>query len=267
MTDPVDQKVQRRLAAVLAADVVGFSALMGQDEEGTLAHIRSLRREIFEPKIGDHQGRVVKTTGDGILVEFPSPIEAVRCAVEVQAAIADRASQGSSQALQLRIGINLGDIIIEGDGDIYGDGVNVAARLEQMAEPGGIWISNKVYEEVRDKLPYAFEDRGEQQVKNIVRPLRVYSLLAGTLDPKATISTGQDPFPPRQTVHCRAAFHQHEQRSRAGLLRGRCDGGHHHGTVPLQGTGRCRTKRLVRVPWKVGEPASHPPGAERQVPA
>jgi adenylate cyclase len=180
MDSPADRKVERRLAAILAADVVGFSALMGQDEEGTLERIRSLRENILEPKIRDHQGRVVKTTGDGILVEFSSPVEAVRCAVEVQEAIAARASQESSQALQLRIGINLGDIIIESDGDIYGDGVNVAARLEQMAEPGSIYISSKVYEEVRDKLPYSFKDYGEQQVKNIARPLRVYILCGST---------------------------------------------------------------------------------------
>ena len=157
--------MQRRLAAVFSADVVGFSVLMGQDEEGTLAAIKSLRREVIEPKVGAHHGRVVKTTGDGILVEFSSPIEAVRCAVEVQQALAAR----PSQALQLRIGINLGDIILDEDGDIYGDGVNVAARLEQIAEPGAIWVSGKVYEEVRDKLSYTFADRGEQRVKNIAR--------------------------------------------------------------------------------------------------
>ncbi|WP_162820732.1 adenylate/guanylate cyclase domain-containing protein [Microvirga calopogonii] len=177
MTDPQDQKVQRRLAVILATDVVGFSTLMGQDEEGTLARIKSLRREVIEPKVDAHHGRVVKTTGDGILAEFTSPVEAVRCAVEVQQAVAVKDPQGAAQALRLRIGINLGDIIIEDDGDIYGDGVNVAARLEQMAEPGGVWLSGKVYEEVRDKLPYAFADRGEQTARNIARPVRVYSLL------------------------------------------------------------------------------------------
>ena len=168
----------RRLAAILAADVVGFSSLMGQDEEGTLARIKSLRREVIEPKVKEHHGRVFKTTGDGLLVEFSSPVEAVRCAVGVQEALAAQAAQEPSQALQLRIGINLGDIMIEEDGDVYGDGVNIAARLEQLAEPGGISISGKVYEEVRDKLPYSFEDQGEQQVKNIARPVRVYSLRA-----------------------------------------------------------------------------------------
>jgi adenylate cyclase len=169
----------RRLAAILAADVVGFSALMGQDEEGTLARIKSLRREVIEPKVAEHHGRVFKITGDGFLVEFSSPVEAVRCAVGVQEALAAQGAQEPSEGLQLRIGINLGDILIEEDGDVYGDGVNVAARLEQLAEPGGICISGKIYEEVRDKLPYAFEDRGEQRVKNIARPIRAYAL-AGT---------------------------------------------------------------------------------------
>jgi adenylate cyclase len=166
----------RRLAAILAADVVGFSSLMGEDEEGTLARIKQLRREVVEPKVQEHFGRVFKTTGDGILVEFPSPVEAVRCAATVQETLGSKAAEEPSQPLQLRIGINLGDIIIEEDGDVYGDGVNVAARLEQLADPGGISISGKVYEEVRDKLPYAFEDRGEQQVKNIARPVKVYAL-------------------------------------------------------------------------------------------
>jgi TolB-like protein/class 3 adenylate cyclase len=166
----------RRLAAILAADIVGFSRLMGQDEEGTLARIKQLRREVVEPKVREHHGRVFKTMGDGLLVEFASPVEAVRCAAAVQETVGSQAPQEPSPALQLRIGINLGDIIIEEDGDVYGDGVNVAARMEQLAEAGGISISGKVYEEVRDKLPYAFEDRGEQQVKNIARPVRVYAL-------------------------------------------------------------------------------------------
>jgi adenylate cyclase len=169
-------KVQRRLAAVLAADVVGFSTLMGEDEEGTLAQVKGLRREIIEPRAVDHHGRIVKTTGDGFLVEFSSPTESVQCAVEMQEALASRAADKSAHPLQLRIGINLGEIIFEEDGDIYGDGVNIAARLEQLAQPGAICISAKVYEEVREKLPYSFQDQGEQLVKNITKPLRVYSL-------------------------------------------------------------------------------------------
>jgi adenylate cyclase len=200
MATPADQKPQRRLAAVLAADVVGFSALMEQDEEGTLARIKDLRREVLEPKVHDHQGRVVKTTGDGILVEFSSPVEAVRCATEIQECLAAASSRESPKALQLRIGINLGDIIIEADGDIYGDGVNVAARLEQMAEPGGIWVSGKVYEEVRDRLPYSFEDRGEQQVKNITRPVRIYSLQAAPTNTGGPSTWPALPLPDRPSL-------------------------------------------------------------------
>jgi adenylate cyclase len=169
-------RVQRRLSAILAADVVGFSSLMGRDEEGTLARVKSLRTEVISPKVAEHAGRVFKTTGDGILVEFASPVEAVRCAVRIQEALASAPSQDSPTPLQLRIGINLGDIIVEEDGDVYGDGVNVAARLEQLAEPGGVCISSKVLEEVRHRLPYSFDDCGEQRVKNIERPIKVYAL-------------------------------------------------------------------------------------------
>jgi adenylate cyclase len=179
MSNSGSSAVQRRLAAILAADVVGFSTLMGRDEGGTVARIKSLRRDILGPRVAEHHGRVVKTTGDGFLIEFGSPVEAVHCAVEVQEALASTATHEPSMALQLRIGINLGDIIIEADGDLYGDGVNIAARLEQMADPGAICISGKVYEEVRDKLPYSFEDHGKKSVKNIAKPVRVYSLLGG----------------------------------------------------------------------------------------
>ena len=190
----------RRLAAILAADVVGFSSLMGKDDEGTLARIKSLRREVIEPKVNEHHGRVFKTTGDGLLVEFSSPVEAVRCAVGIQEALAAQAAQEPSQALQLRIGINLGDIMIEEDGDVYGDGVNIAARLEQIAEPGGISISGKVYEEVRDKLPYSFEDQGEKQVKNIARPVRVYSLQAAPTGTGAPSMRSALPLPDRPSL-------------------------------------------------------------------
>jgi adenylate cyclase len=166
--------VVRRLAAILAADVVGYSRLMGADEEGTLARLMSHRRALVDPKIGEHYGRIVKSTGDGLLVEFPSAVEAVRCAVEIQRGIAERnAALPADQRIEFRIGINLGDVIVEGD-DIYGDGVNVAARLEGLAEPGGVLISNIVYEEVRDRVPFDFDDIGEQRVKNIARLVRVY---------------------------------------------------------------------------------------------
>src|SRR5438477_297675 len=164
----------RRLAAVLAADVAGYSRLMGEDEEGTLAALKAIRRELYDPKIKEHYGRIVKTTGDGVLVEFASVVDAVRCAVDIQREMGLRhAATPDAKRIELRIGINLGDIIIDGR-DIYGDGVNVAARLEALAEPGGICVSRVVRDQVRDKLAFAFEDMGEQQVKNIARPVRVH---------------------------------------------------------------------------------------------
>jgi len=181
---PHQHPVARKLAAILAADVVGFSRLMGQDEVGTLERVKRLRSEVIEPKLRHHNGRLVKITGDGFLIEFGSPVDAVRCAVDIQETVAAETASGGD--FKLRIGINLGDIIVDEEGDIYGDGVNVAARLEQIADPGAVCISGKVFEEVRDKLPYAFEDRGEQQVKNIARPVRVYRILPSALRRAAT---------------------------------------------------------------------------------
>jgi TolB-like protein len=166
----------RRLAAILAADVVGYSRLMGADEEGTHNALKQLRPEVVDPKIGEQHGRIVKSTGDGLLVEFASVVDAVRCAVALQRAMTARnANVPADRCIEFRIGINLGDIIIEED-DIYGDGVNIAARLEALAEPGGICVSRIVHDQVRDKLDIAFEDRGEQQVKNIARPVHVYRI-------------------------------------------------------------------------------------------
>jgi adenylate cyclase len=174
-----EERVQRRLAAILAADVAGYSRLMGVDEEGTLSALKELRRELADPKIKEHRGRIVKTTGDGLLVEFASVVDAVRCAVEVQFEMAERnAGMPEEQRIQFRIGINLGDIIKDGR-DIHGDGVNIAARLEALAEPGGICVNRVVRDQVRDKLDFAFEDAGEQRVKNIARPLRVYRIRPG----------------------------------------------------------------------------------------
>jgi adenylate cyclase len=168
----------RRLAAIFAADVAGYSRLMEADEESTHERLKAHRRELIDPKITEHSGRIVKTTGDGMLAEFPSVVEAVRCAVEVQRAMMDRESSGQEGCrIRFRIGINLGDVIVEDD-DIFGDGVNVAARLEGLCDPGGLYISRMVRDQIRDKLAYAFEDRGEQSVKNIARPVRVYALRA-----------------------------------------------------------------------------------------
>jgi len=172
------QRVERRMAAILAADVAGYSRLMGVDEEGTLARLKAHLRELINPKIRERHGRVVKRTGDGALVEFLSAVEAVRCAVEVQRGMIDRnAVVPQDKRIEFRIGVNLGDIIVDPD-DIHGDGVNVAARLQGLAEPGGVCISRTVRDQVRDKLPYPFEDLGEQTVKNIARPVRVFGLAA-----------------------------------------------------------------------------------------
>src|SRR6201988_3043457 len=170
------ERVERRLAAILAAEVAGYSRLMGVDEEGTLARLKALRRELADHKIKEHRGRIVKTTGDGMLVEFASVVDALRCAVEVQQALRERnAGIAADSRIELRIGINLGDVIVEPD-DIYGDGVNIAARVEALADAGGVFVSNTVYDQVRDRLPFVFEDLGEQQVKNIARPVRVYRI-------------------------------------------------------------------------------------------
>jgi adenylate cyclase len=168
----------RRLAAILAADVAGYSRLMGADEEGTLERLKALRAELIDPKIAEHHGRIVKTTGDGLLIEFASVVDAIRCATQWQAAMADRVQPPDTRIdfrIDFRIGVNLGDIIIDGD-DIFGDGVNIAARLEAMAEPGGVCISGAAHDQVRDKLDLAFEDIGDQQVKNIARPVHVYRI-------------------------------------------------------------------------------------------
>jgi len=179
----------RRLAAILAADVAGYSRLMGADEEGTLERLKALRRELVDPTIAKHKGRIVNTTGDGLLVEFASIVDAVRCAVQVQQAMSERdAGAGRDNRIELRIGINLGDVIVEGD-DLYGDGVNIAARIEALADAGGVFVSNTVYDHVRDRLPFVFEDLGEKQVKNIARPVRVYRVrdLASMAAPPPTL--------------------------------------------------------------------------------
>ena len=174
----------RRLAAILAADVAGYSRLMGADEEGTHERLKAHLGELVNPKLEDHRGRIVKNTGDGLLAEFRSVVDAVRCAVEVQRGMAEREPDvPEDRRIRFRIGVNLGDVIVE-QHDIFGDGVNVAARLEALAEPGGICISRMVHDQILEKLPYAFEDLGEQGVKNIARPVRVYALppeaVAGT---------------------------------------------------------------------------------------
>jgi adenylate cyclase len=167
----------RRLAAILAADVAGYSRLVEADEEGTLGRLKALRAEGIDPRIAEHRGRIVKTTGDGLLVEFASVVDAVRCAAEIQAAMAEtNGPLPPDRRIEFRIGIYQRDIVVE-DGDIFGDGVNVAARLEALAEPGGICVSARVRKDAMGRLDLAFEDIGQQQLKNITRPVRVFRVV------------------------------------------------------------------------------------------
>src|SRR6516162_7406959 len=184
----------RRLAAILAADVAGYSRLMGLDEEGTHERLKAHLAQLVDPKIAEHRGRIVKNTGDGMLAEFASVVDAVRCATEVQRGMAERDLQlPVEQRIRFRIGVNLGDVIVE-EHDIFGDGVNLAARLEALAEPGGICISRMV----RDKLPNPFEDMGEQSFKNIARPVRVYGMgttAVASLPPAPSPTAASKPVP------------------------------------------------------------------------
>ena len=190
------ERVERRLAAILAVDVAGYSRLMGEDEEGTLAALKAIRRELGDPKIAEHRGRIVKTTGDGLLVEFASVVDAVRCAIEVQREMMARnADVPASRRIEFRMGINIGDIIIE-DGDIFGDGVNIAARLEGLAAPGGICLSAAAHEQVRDRFDITFEDLGEQRVKNIARPVRAYAIETAPV----RVAAPSAPSPPRLSI-------------------------------------------------------------------
>lgn len=190
-----EQQVHRRLAAILAADVVGYSALMERDEEPTYAEFERLKRELIEPSLSRHEGRLIKTTGDGALAEFASPLAAMRCAVEIQ----DHLASGSSP-LRLRVGLNLGDVIVGQDGDLYGDGINIAVRLEGVADPGGILISEKVYSEVEGKLDVGFENRGEQQLKNISKPVRAYAVRTGAYSPPTERLSAAPPLPDKPSV-------------------------------------------------------------------
>ncbi len=175
--------IERRLTAILAADVAGYSRLTGLDEEGTHVQLAGHLRSLVDPKIAEHRGRIVKNTGDGLLAEFSSVVDAVRCAVEIQQGMAERNAEASREKrIEFRIGINVGDVMIE-RGDIFGDGVNVAARLEGIAEPGGISVSGRVLEDVQGKLDILFENAGEQQLKNIARPVRVYRARMGGAAP------------------------------------------------------------------------------------
>src|SRR4030095_11313442 len=180
-----EERVDRRLAAIFAGDIAGYGRLMGADEEGTLHQLKAHRKELVDPNITEHRGRVVKTTGDGMLVEFVSVVDAVRCAVDIQRGMAERNSEvPADKRIEFRVGINVGDIISDAN-DIYGDGVNVAARLEALADPGGIMVSRTVHDQVQDKLGFEFDDMGEQAVKNIARPVSVHRVHLTEQAPKS----------------------------------------------------------------------------------
>ncbi|MGY8681937.1 tetratricopeptide repeat protein [Bradyrhizobium sp. UFLA05-153] len=192
-----EERVQRRLAAIMAADVVGYSALMERADETTYASFEQLKRELIEPSLSRNDGRLIKTTGDGALAEFASPLDAVRSAIEIQDGLASR-----DYGLKLRIGLNLGDVIVGKDGDLFGDGINIAVRLESLADPGGILISGKVLSEVDGKLNAAFEDRGERQLKNISKPVRAFAvrLLAGAQAVTAIAAAEPPPLPDKPSI-------------------------------------------------------------------
>ena len=240
-------RVERRLSAILAADVAGYSRLMGLDEVGTARTLRE-HRAVSDALVAKHGGRIVKTTGDGVLLEFPSVVDAVECAVAVQAVMAER-NDGVPQDRRMlfRIGINLGDILIEGD-DILGDGVNVAARLEGIAEPGGICISSSAYDQVRGKVAVEFADLGEQSLKNIARPVRAYAVVRDGLRPD-TQSGSAIPSPPSaaSSFHRGAAVREYRRRSRAGLFRRWRDREPDHGPVAHQRLVRDRAQHRVHI--------------------
>ena len=188
-----EARTERRLAAILAADVAGYSRLMGGDEEGTLAALKIHRRELIDPKIAEHRGRIVKTTGDGVLVEFASAVDAVRCALEIQRAMAERnAAIPEKRRIEFRMGLNVGDIIID-EGDIYGDGVNIAARVETLAVAGAICLSDNAYQQIKGKLALDVSDMGEQQLKNIAQPVRVYGVLLDVAPVQAGLALPDKP--------------------------------------------------------------------------
>src|SRR5215475_6848449 len=214
-------QVKRKLAAILAADIAGYSRLMGADEAGTLARVKEYRRDLIDPKNKQYRGRVVKTTGDGILIEFPSVVDAVSCSIDVQQGMRERnADVPPQKRIEFRIGINLGDVIIEGR-DLFGDGVNIAARLEGLAEPGGICISQTVLNHARGKIAFEVEDLGELALKNIVRPIHVYRLLLNSSRGDVASRCSEPPLalPDKPSIAV-LPFEKHERRPRTGILRG-----------------------------------------------
>ena len=237
---------QRRLAAIVAADVVGYSRLMGRDESGTLAALKGLRRDVVNPPITVHGGRIVKSTGDGLLLDFPSVVDAVRCVVDVQTAMASKGADiPDDRRIAFRIGVNLGDIIIDDD-DIFGDGINIGARLQKIASPAGIYIE-PLNDDVRDRLDIAFEDGGPQTLKNIARPVIVWRWSPGVPSDadRDRACHRSAAGAPRQAVNRGVGLCQHERRSRAGVLHRRHHRGHHHRALTLPVTVRDRPQLVV----------------------
>src|SRR5215475_8822006 len=191
-----EERAQRHLAAILAADVVGYSRLMEQDEAGTMAALADRRRAILEPLFTKYRGRVIRLMGDGTLAEFASAVDAVQCAVDIRKAMKEaNATLSEDRAIVLRVGLNLGDVVVEGE-DLYGDGVNISARLEAMAEPGGICLSSAIHQQVERLLPFPFRDLGDQTLKNIARPVRVYSVIDDD-EPEGALRIGSASGPTR----------------------------------------------------------------------
>ena len=256
-----DAAPNRRLAAILAADVVGYSRLMGADEAGTLAALKHHREAVFDPAVAEHKGRVVKLIGDGTLVEFASVVDAVKCALAIQRAV-KALKPASGGGITLRIGVNLGDIIIDGD-DIYGDGVNVAARLEPLAEPGGICVSSIVNESVGNRIDVAFDDGGEVSVKNIARPIRVWKWHPDN-EPAPAVASATKPAAEAgqagAAVDRGAALRQHVERSRAGIFLRRHHRGHHH--RPVQGRRALGHRAQFELRLQ-GQELRHPHGRTR----
>ena len=236
----------RRLLAIMAADAAGYSRLMHDDEETTHARLTALLGDVIKPTVAEHGGRIVKNTGDGFLAEFPSAVQAVRAAVRFQSAVGElQKNDAEDRRLLFRVGINIGDVIVEPH-DIFGDGVNVAARLEGIAEPGGTCISSSAYDQVRGKVDTAFEDMGPQALKNIAEAIRVWRIKLGSntrsAAPTAVPAETSRPLalPDKPSIAV-PAVPEHVMRSGAGIFRGRSGGGHHHRAIPFQGAVRHRS--------------------------
>ena len=224
-------EVNRRLAGILAADVVGYSAMIGADEPGTLARVRALRTDVIEPLAATHGGRLFKTTGDGFFVEFASAVQALRCAIAIQDTL-----RAQADGLRLRIGVHQGEVVPEGD-DLMGDGVIIAARLEPLAEPGGICISSRVREDASGKMALEVDDLGEPELKNIAAKIRVFRVRLSAAERPAAAAA-------RQAIAGRPAVPEHERRPRAGVFRRRHGGGHHHRAC--RASARCSSSRATR---------------------